>query len=836
MVKPTIFEFTAYTADLGAGQLSFHYAIHFENAEPIVFTERLVLPQGIDADVPPQLLENILSGLHLILGISYYKLYVPKKFQLPYKLSKQQAEFWNTVYRKGLGEFLYRNNLDPKELAEFQATGAEKVTATYLKRQNRVLSSIGGGKDSIVSTELLKEGKFKVTTLYTQTQKPNEQVGALLKAFKLPNLTIERYLDEKIFAKHPDSYNGHIPVSAILAFIGTLIGILYDYRYVVVANERSSNFGNIEYHGEEINHQWSKSAQFEGMFQDYARRYITPDVTYFSLMRHSNEIRIAKLFSKYPQYFKLFSSCNRVSVILSPAKNLSRSFGKPQDDKWCGECAKCAFAFTMLSPFISKKELLAIFGKDLRVDKKLGQIFKDISGRGGMKPFDCVGTFEEVRVALNLNHSHILKNMRIKKEDVTAALQTYPAPLIPPQFAFLGMEKALILGYGTEGKITQQYLKKHYPKLKIGIADRSQGKQYLSTQADYDIAIRTPGIQKELVNIFYTTATNIFLSQTDNLVIGVTGSKGKSTTASLIHAIIKESKRPTLLLGNIGEPMLAALTKIKKNTILVIELSSYQLDDIQTSPHIAVITNLFPDHMNYHGSLQTYYNAKKNIIRYQRKGDYLVFNPKPAELAPWVKESVATPVPYQPDLPIKDSEIPLLGTHNRDNVRAAVTVARLLNIPDEVSAKAIKKFKGLPHRLQFIGELRNIRFYNDALATTPEATIEALRALPETQTIFLGGEDRGYDFSKLEELIHSSKIKNVAMFPDSGKKMLKNTKGLRILHTKSLEAAVQFAYRHTTAGSICLLSMASPSYSLWKNFAEKGNEFQKFVKYFGKTK
>ena len=829
-IKPQKFEFKSYTTNLEKRELLFTYSIHFEGGEPLNFTERLVLPEGLDKNVPPQLLENILQGLHLILGISYYKLYVPGKFKLPYKLSKKQAKFWNTVYRKGLGEFLYRNNLDPKQLARFEATGSENVTAIEFKRRNRVLSAIGGGKDSIVSTELLREGKFAVTTLYTQTQKPNQQVTTLLKALRLPSLTVERYLDEKIFQKHEHSYNGHIPVSAIFAFIGTLVGILYDHRYLVVANERSSNFGNIEYHGEVINHQWSKSEEFEKMFQEYTRRYITPDVTYFSLLRHSNEIRIAKLFSKYPKYFKLFSSCNRVAKI-NPQSTVNGQLLAV--NLWCGECAKCAFTFAILSPFIPKKKLIEIFGKDLFADKKLDSVFADISGKGTMKPFDCVGTFEEVTAALYLARRHPERSEGSNKL-VIDSLHTYPAPLIPAQFGFLGMKKALILGYGREGKVTKQYLKKCYPNLSIGIADQVKDKKYLEKQINYDIAIKTPGLPKEKVTIFYTTATNIFLSRIENTVIGVTGSKGKSTTAALIYAILTEAKKPAVLLGNIGVPMLSYSANSHElahtDAIIVLELSSYMLDDIQMSPHIAVVTNLFPEHMNYHGTVEKYYEAKKNIIKYQRKGDYLVFNPHVERLSDWIKEAISIPVPSQTDLPIKDSEIPLLGVHNRDNVRAAVTVARLLHIPDEVSERAIKKFKGLAHRLEFVGEFKGIKFYDDAISTTPESTIEAIKSLQNIGTIFLGGEDRGYDFAELGKIIRARGIKNIVLFPDSGNKILKATKGLHILKTTRMKKAVAFAYQYTKSGEICLLSTASPSYSLWKNFEEKGNQFVTYIR------
>ncbi len=881
-MKPTVFEFSSYKTDLKKRTISFTYRIRFADAKPLTFTERLVLPQPISAKVSPQLLKNILEGLHLMLGISYYKLYVPQKAKVPYQLTGEQATFWNTVYRKGLGEFAYRNKLDPKRFAIFFASKKQKGSSAFsYPRADRVLSMIGGGKDSIVSTELLKEGRRPITALHIQTQRENVVTNELLKALHLPQLTIKRYLDEQIFKPHPGSYNGHIPISAVLAFTSVLAAILYDYRCCVVANEYSSNFGNVKYKGEVINHQWSKSAEFEQLFSAYVRNYITPDVTYFSLLRHSHELRIVKLFTQYPKYFKLFSSCNRVARIIPPfLKEVPGSGGgfksltvngplpllrERRVNLWCGECPKCAFAFTILAAFLPKEKVLAIFRKNLFADEGLIPLFEDLLGFGTMKPFDCVGTFEEMQSAFYLASKKFSQDAVIKKfvsrvqkagKLLPAILQTYPAPLIPAQFAFIGVRRLLILGYGREGKITEQYLKKYHPKISVGIADKIADSHYLQKQGSYDIAIKTPGIPKELVSIFYTTATNIFFSaiaiknqsaqqqkyhilndrsKCDIQIIGVTGSKGKSTTASLIYAILKQAKRKVFLLGNIGGPMLSALLKpIPKDAIFVLELSSYQLDDIQMSPQISVVTNLFPEHMNYHGGIAQYYDAKKNIIAYQQAKDHFVYNPKVALLRQWVRTSTSHAVPYHAKLPLKAGDIPLLGEHNRDNARAAVTTTRLLGIADAISAKAIRSFKALPHRLEPVGVYRGIRFYDDAISTTPESTIEALKSLPSVVTIFLGGEDRGYDFRDLEAAIKRSRIKNVVLFPDSGNKMFKNPGKLRILRTRSMKHGVAFAYQHTPAGSVCLLSMASPSYSLWRDFIEKGNEFQKWVKRYGK--
>lgn len=397
-------------------------------------------------------------------------------------------------------------------------------------------------------------------------------------------------------------------------------------------------------------------------------------------------------------------------------------------------------------------------------------------------------------------------------------------------------KKILILGYGKEGQATEKFFKKYLPEVTIGIADKKISSNYLNDQNNYDLVIRSPGIPKRLITKPYTTATNIFLANINNIVIGVTGTKGKSTTASLIYSILKTAGKKVHLVGNIGLPMLAEMLKpIGKDDIFIAELSSYQLDDIKYSPHIAVVLDLFPEHMNYHGDVRNYYQAKKNIIKYLTNKDYFVYNPKFLSLCDWVKDIRAEAIPYESNLLLQDKDIPLLGEHNRENIKAALTVAHIFNISDEVIIKAVKNFKPLPHRLEFIGNFRNILFYDDAISTTPESTIYAIESLKNIGTIFLGGENRGYDFIQLVKTLINYKIPNLVLFPESGEKILSliiNEKNYqpKILLAKNMEEAVKFAYKNTDKELICLLSCASPSYSLWKNFEEKGNEFQFFVK------
>lgn len=831
MSRAASFQFTSYKYSPSQKRIVFNYQINFVGRAPLGFRETLVLPR-VPQGVPKPLLDNLLLSLHLILGISYYKLYCPKQVRHPYKLTSEQAEFFSIVYKKGLGELYYRNRLDPHNSPVFAGTRTAAASAYPLKRQARALVGIGGGKDSVVVAELMKQSGQEFSSFIMETGKSSPIINRVAAKIGENKLKIKRQLDPKIFEEITGSYNGHIPFNAVLAFIGLLGAVLYDYNQIIVGNEFSSSFGNIKYKGLEVNHQWSKSLEFETLFQDYCVRFITPDIYYYSLLRPYYEIRIAQMFAGYEKYHQLFSSCNRNFKVNE----------KRQEVLWCGECPKCAFVFALLAAFLPKEKVIKMFGKNLYGDKTLLPLYRDLIGEGKLKPFECVGTFEEVLAAMYLaqpkfKSDYIIRSLNTKivraKKYADKLLRFQDVKNMPVSQRLAGLKNVLILGYGREGKTTEKYLKKHYKWLKIGLADQSISQDYLKRQADFEFAIKTPGLPKNKVKIPYTTATNIFFDQVRNPIIGVTGSKGKSTTASLIYAMLREGGYDAELVGNIGNPMLEKLLRpIPPGRIYVTELSSYQLEDIEFSPAIAVVTNLFPEHMNYHGGEEPYYRAKRNIINFQTADDYFIYNAEDKRLRQWAKEAKANTCGFIEKLPVRAGDIPLLGGHNVSNIRAAATVAKLLNIPDAAIARAIKKFKGLPHRLQYVGKYKEIRFYDDAISTTPESTIMAIKALDKIGTIFLGGEDRGYDFRELEKLVRAKRIKNVVLFPDSGRRIFESLAGLNVLRTKEMKEAVRFAYENTKAGEICLLSTASPSYSVWKGFEEKGGLFQQWVKYF----
>jgi len=384
------FEFNGYRITPDKQTVFFDYRLIASGKQTEEFVEAVKLPAPLPSSVPGALVSKILESLHLVLGVSYWKLLCPKKIKLSsISLSSDQAEFWNTVYTKGLGEFFFRNRIDFRGLVSFPYSGDIVSKPINFVCRDRSLVGIGGGKDSLVSTELLKEKKLPITGLALKPGSAMIIGEDFKKELGIEVITLERILSPQLL-RLKGTYKGHVPVSAIYAFLGLLTAVIYDYRYFIASNEYSASFGNVEYLGQQINHQWSKSLEFELMFQDYVKKYITPDVGYFSLLRPLSEIKIVSLFVRYRKYLPHFTSCNR---------NFSSTNPLPPGKKWCGECPKCAFMFALLSAFLPKKDLIGIFGKNLFADKNLTRVYQDLLGFGSIKPFDCVGTFEETQAA-----------------------------------------------------------------------------------------------------------------------------------------------------------------------------------------------------------------------------------------------------------------------------------------------------------------------------------------------------------------------------------------------------------------------------------------------------
>jgi UDP-N-acetylmuramoylalanine--D-glutamate ligase len=420
-------------------------------------------------------------------------------------------------------------------------------------------------------------------------------------------------------------------------------------------------------------------------------------------------------------------------------------------------------------------------------------------------------------------------------------------------------KRILIVGYGVEGKPSEAFLRKYCEDAQIGIADKKDGEHYLSKQSDYDLAIKSPGVHPSLVTIPYTTATNIFFSNYKGKTIGVTGTKGKSTTSTLIYEMLKEAKKDVYLGGNIGEPAINFLGKLNDASWTVLELSSFQLQDIKRSPNIAVVLMIASEHLDYHKDIEQYVQAKRNILKFQTQDDFAILNrdyPTTNESDIYTQGKVfyvsreretdeacfafdgkiKVRVQAEDKKIVKTSDIKLLGRHNIENACAAVMAAQLAGVSIEAIALVLRTFPGLPDRLEYIGEKRGILFYNDSLSTIPEASIEAMETFPDkVETLIAGGHERGIDYTELGKYLAKSSVKTLILFQPSGERLWKavveagGDKQIKKYDATSMHEAIIYASDETSNGKICLLSPASASFGIFKNYKDRANQFKKEI-------
>lgn len=334
-------------------------------------------------------LKNIVFNLGMIEAISYFKPTCSRNFHIKCGyLNEEQKKWFRKIFFLGLGEFRYINNIltSEDEFVDFICEG-NKIELEELNFEfNGIILPVGGGKDSNVTLELLKN-KFNDINCFMVGSKDVSLECTDIAGFSRNSvIEINRVIDRNLLELNNKGFlNGHTPFSAMIAFLTYAVAFMLEKKYVVLSNESSANESNID--GEKINHQYSKTLEFENDFREYAKKFLKTGIEYFSFLRPISELQIAMLFSKYKKYHKIFKSCNVGS--------------KQKPWVWCGECPKCLFVYIILSPFISKQELIDIFGDDLYEKKELLQTFIELCGFGKIKPFECVGTFWEVRYCVS---------------------------------------------------------------------------------------------------------------------------------------------------------------------------------------------------------------------------------------------------------------------------------------------------------------------------------------------------------------------------------------------------------------------------------------------------
>ena len=415
------FTFERQTVRLENGTLSL--AFDFNLDDRYHFSPTLEIPSRpfFDWDgLPKDRLEALAFQIGMTELVSYWKIACPKKVVVkPLALTERQISFWKKLYYNGLGEFLYLNGItvSEAELMRIETLPIDSNRTVAARNdmdsswfEEKTLVPIGGGKDSVVTLECLR-GKMTVIPLIVNPR------GATLNCVKTAGykendyIVINRTLDPTMLKLNAEGYlNGHTPFSALLAFISVLVAFGSRSKYIALSNENSANEATVP--GTNINHQYSKSIEFERDFRSYVAENLSDKVQYFSFLRPLSELQIASLFAQCEAYHPVFRSCNAGS----------------KTDSWCGHCPKCLFTWIILSPFLSKEKLVAIFGKDLMADESLRPVYEELNGTAAVKPFECVGTVEEVRACINaVEHQDFT--------EVKAILNRFnPEHFLPEQF------------------------------------------------------------------------------------------------------------------------------------------------------------------------------------------------------------------------------------------------------------------------------------------------------------------------------------------------------------------------------------------------------------------
>ena len=456
--------------------------------------------------------------------------------------------------------------------------------------------------------------------------------------------------------------------------------------------------------------------------------------------------------------------------------------------------------------------------------------------------------------------------------------------LVDDIYNFLENKKILILGFGKEGNSTYKFIRNKFKNIKITILDHKKQEKFEKSKNEnieiicddeyekyfdeFDIIIKSPGVslKKEIYEEYkekIMSQTSLFLDYSKNNVIGITGTKGKSTTSTLIYHILKNCNLDCKLVGNIGVPIFDEINDIKEDTIIVIEMSSHQLQYIKKSVNIAILLNIYEEHLDYYESFEDYIKAKEKIYEFQNENDLLIYNSCCENInINKILNKKQRKIPIyinsleefgNDNVNIKENEIlfnnnnnivniidkkdintNLIGEHNLYNIAVAMAVCFELGLKKEEILKSISSFKGLENRIEFVGKYDDITFYNDSISTIPESTICTIKSFEKVNTIIIGGKDRGVNYSKLAEFLDKSNIDNVVFIGESGKKiynMLKdNVSKNKYIYAEKLEIAVELAKLNTVKNGICILSPAAASYGYYKNFEERGNVFKKLVK------
>ena len=425
----------------------------------------------------------------------------------------------------------------------------------------------------------------------------------------------------------------------------------------------------------------------------------------------------------------------------------------------------------------------------------------------------------------------------------------------------LSGRRILIAGYGREGRSSHSLLQRFVPSAEVTIASNDEEIFACLEKAErdntpFDFILKSPGIPSmkfegrcNLDTI--TSQTDFFLQLFGSQTIAVTGTKGKSTTTTLIWHILNNAfghRRHVLLAGNMGIPLFDILPDIDNDTLIVAEFSCHQLENIHVGPHIGIILNLYQEHLDHYHNYLDYQMAKMQMMLRQQKNDYCFYCTDSQELDNLANKLrpnvVSTLHPYSlseaKNSNVARMETSLRGDHNLSNIYAVWQATSLVGITEEIFAQGLATFKGLPHRLECVGTVAGVTFYNDSISTIPEATIAAVEALGNVNTLILGGFDRGIDYSPLCSYLANpdkagAKIRNIVYVGKAGRRMFSEWSNNPVLSAKNsliednYNIIVPWCLHNTQQGSVCLLSPAAASYDAFTNFEHRGNTYKQLI-------
>lgn len=413
--------------------------------------------------------------------------------------------------------------------------------------------------------------------------------------------------------------------------------------------------------------------------------------------------------------------------------------------------------------------------------------------------------------------------------------------------ASLKDKKILIAGFGREGRSSLKLIRENLPKAKLAIADHNEslqaeiaahypevlfygGQTCLDRLDEFDLVLKSPGMKlPELPGkkVQISSQTDLFLAAFHRQIVGITGTKGKSTTSHLIHHLLLQAGKNAVLVGNMGRPCFDSIAAIQQDTHIVFELSAHQLQFVRHSPHLSLLLNVFEEHLDYFETLEAYRQAKLNILRYALPDDHALADIRLKAYIPDTNARLHFVDPAQ----VVEVSLPISvpGRHNQFNAAMALEAVALLDVSREIAIKAMATFEGLPHRLQLAGPYKGMRFVNDSIATVPEAAVAALEAWPHPDYLILGGYDRGINYETLIEYLRDNPPGMIFYTGKAGDRIVAGLQKYSYsgsLHPfEALEEVFEYLKLHAKTGQLCLLSPAAASYDKYQNFEQRGDKF-----------